>query len=249
MSQDSAPSLPQLSVVIPLYNEVDNVAPLLSEIQATLSPWATFEIIAVDDFSQDGTLEKLMELKKSMPALRVLQHRRNLGQSTAIVNGVYAARFEYVVTLDGDGQNNPADILSLYEATKNNSKPIDQLLIAGSRQKRNDSPIRLISSRLANFARSHLLKDSCPDSGCGLKFFSRSMFLRLPHFDHVHRFLPALFIRSGASIINVPVSHRPRLRGTSKYGVMNRLWVGIVDLFGVAWLARRPCHTELCDEP
>jgi dolichol-phosphate mannosyltransferase len=202
----------------------------------------------VDDRSTDSTLPKLLELKKSVPQLRVLQHRRNMGQSTAVVSGVYAAKYPLIATLDGDGQNNPADIIKLYATIRDSSQPVEALLIAGCRQKRQDNIIRLISSRLANQFRQKLLKDACPDSGCGLKLFARSAFLRIPHFNHVHRFLPALFMRAGATIINVPVSHRPRTRGTSKYGVMNRLWVGIVDIIGTAWLIRRPCRMELTDE-
>ena len=239
---------PQISVIVPMYNEVGNVETLLLEIKAALESWAEFEIIAVDDFSSDGTLDKLRSLKQSLTPLRVIQHQRNLGQTNAVVTGVFAARFDCIATLDGDGQNNPADIIHLFEASQTAKQPLPQLLIAGNRQKRNDSIIRLLSSRIANAARSFMLKDSCPDSGCGLKLFSRHTFLKIPHFKHAHRFLPALFIREGASIINVPVSHRPRTCGYSKYGVMNRLWVGITDIIGVSWLIRRPCPTDFSHE-
>ncbi len=240
--------LPQLSVVIPMHNEIDNAEPLIEEIIAELSPWAECEIIAVDDCSTDGTHEKLLELKSQYPELRVLRHRVNLGQSSAVVSGVYAARYSLIATLDGDGQNPPADIQKLFRAMEEQVLSAQQLLIAGHRQNRNDSPLRLISSKIANSIRSKFLNDTCADSGCGLKLFSKTTFLKLPHFDHLHRFLPALFIRAGATVVNVPISHRPRTRGYSKYGVMNRLWVGIIDLFGTAWLIRRPCPSDLHDE-
>jgi glycosyltransferase involved in cell wall biosynthesis len=232
-----------VSVVIAAYNEKDNIEPLLAEIQRTLANVAPFEIVVVDDASQDGTKERLRELTPEYPTLRVVTHDRNYGQSIAVITGVRAARYDWALTLDGDGQNDPADFPQLLAAVKQTdlTRPV---LVAGIRQQRRDTWIRRQSSSIANAVRGHLLQDDCPDSACGLKLFQRQVFLQLPHFNHIHRFLPALFKRAGALIINVPVNHRPRLRGHSKYGMMNRLWIGIVDMLGVSWLMRRPCPLE-----
>lgn len=235
-----------VSVVIAVYNEIENIEPLLSEVQQALANLERFEMIVVDDASQDGTRQRLAELTKSNPHLRVVNHSRNFGQSIAVVSGVRAAKFAWVATLDGDGQNDPADIPKLLAAVQQH--PINRpILVAGNRVKRRDTWVKRRSSKIANGIRDRLLKDDCPDSGCGLKLFQRQVFLQLPHFNHLHRFLPALFKRVNGLVINVPVNHRPRLRGTSKYGTMNRLWVGIVDMFGVMWLARRSCPLETHD--
>ena len=234
----------QLSVVIPFYNEADNVEPLLQRVCSALSGHLAYEIVAVDDGSGDGTWACLTRIGKAMPALRVLRHRSNFGQSAALLSGVRAAGAAWIVTMDGDGQNDPADIPRLLAAR--DARPAGApLLVAGNRLVRNDSWLRRLSSRIANRVRSALLKDDCVDTGCGLKLFPRETFLELPHFDHMHRFLPALFRRAGVTVVNVPVNHLPRLRGRSKYGVMNRLGVGIVDLVSVMWLQRRPCRPEL----
>ena len=237
-----------LSVVIAVYNEIENIEPLLTEVHQALASLERFEIIVVDDASQDGTRQRLAELSKELPRLRVVNHARNFGQSIAVVSGVRAAQFEWVITLDGDGQNDPADFLKLLAAVQqiHMHRPV---LVAGNRVKRRDTWIRRRSSKIANNIRDRLLKDDCPDSGCGLKLFQRQVFLQLPHFNHLHRFLPALYKRVNGLVINVPVNHRPRLRGKSKYGTMNRLWIGIVDIFGVMWLARRPCPLETHDAP
>ena len=176
------------------------------------------------------------------PRLRVIRHVRSCGQSTAIHTGVEAARFPWIATLDGDGQNDPQDIRVLLEVLSAMGSKGDATLIAGHRAKRHDSWLRKLSSRIANSVRGRLLGDRTPDTGCGLKMFRRDLFLALPFFDHMHRFLPALVIRHGGEIVSVPVSHRPRHAGRSKYGVHNRLWVGIVDLFGVMWLQHRMRH-------
>ena len=171
--------------------------------------------------------------------LRVIRHRESCGQSRAVTTGVTAARYEWIATLDGDGQNDPADIPALLAELANPAQPANLELLAGWRSKRNDTLLRRISSKVANGVRSRMLKDNTPDTGCGLKVFTRETFLQLPNFDHMHRFLPALVMRNGGAVVSVPVHHRARERGTSKYGVHNRLWVGIVDLVGVAWLQRR----------
>ncbi len=229
----------RLSVVVPVKNEQDNVEPLIREIAAALTGNTTFEIIYINDGSTDATLPRLLALKAAFPMLRVITHRASCGQSRAVTTGVTAARHEWIVTLDGDGQNDPADIPALLAKLADPAQPANLELLAGWRAQRNDTFLRRISSRIANGVRSRLLKDNTPDTGCGLKVFARETFLLLPNFDHVHRFLPALVMRNGGAVVSVPVHHRARERGTSKYGVHNRLWVGIVDLFGVAWLQRR----------
>jgi len=196
----------------------------------------------VDDASGDETPVRLREASLSHPRLRVLRHLRNSGQSAAVTTGVRHARAAVVVTLDGDGQNDPADIPALlqrWHAEGGSALGGPPLLLAGWRQQRRDHGLRRLSSRVANGFRARMLGDGTPDTGCGLKMFERELFLRLPHFDHMHRFLPALVLREGGRVISVPAHHRPRLRGRSHYGVWNRLWVGLVDVLGVMWLRRR----------
>jgi dolichol-phosphate mannosyltransferase len=229
----------RLSVVVPVKNEQDNVEPLVREIAAALSGHTTFEMIYVNDGSTDATQARLDALKADFPMLRVIRHRASCGQSRAVTTGVTAGRYEWIATLDGDGQNDPADIPALLAQLVNPAQPANLELLAGWRARRNDTFLRRLSSRVANGVRSRMLKDNTPDTGCGLKVFARETFLQLPNFDHMHRFLPALVMRHGGAVVSVPVNHRARERGTSKYGVHNRLWVGIVDLFGVAWLQRR----------
>lgn len=236
-----------VSVVIAVCNEMENIDPLLAEVHQALHNVANFEVIVVDDGSKDGTREYLNQLSQQYSRLRVINHVRNYGQSIAVVSGVRAARYPWVVTMDGDGQNDPADFNQLFSAVENVNGSDRPILVAGIRVKRNDTWLRRQSSQIANRIRGRLLRDDCPDSGCGLKLFQRDIFLQLPHFNHLHRFLPALFKRVNALVINVPVNHRPRLRGKSKYGMMNRLWIGIVDIFGVMWLIHRPCPLETHD--
>ncbi|WP_296641178.1 glycosyltransferase family 2 protein, partial [Thiobacillus sp. 65-1402] len=226
-------------MVVPVKNEQDNVEPLVREIAAALSGDTAFEIIYVDDGSTDATQARLQSLKSEFPMLRVIRHRESCGQSRAVTTGVGAARYEWIATLDGDGQNDPADIPALLAQLVNPAQPANLELLAGWRARRNDTFLRRLSSKIANGVRSRMLKDKTPDTGCGLKLFARETFLQLPNFDHMHRFLPALVMRNGGAVVSVPVRHRARERGSSKYGVHNRLWVGIVDLFGVAWLQRR----------
>ncbi|NQW00369.1 MAG: glycosyltransferase family 2 protein [Rhodospirillales bacterium] len=241
---------PALSVVVPVKNEVDNVEPLISEIAASLRGDETFEIIYVDDGSDDRTAERLVELTGPYPELRVFRHKTCCGQSVAICTGVENAQAALIATLDGDGQNDPADIPALLKAIRA-SENIARTMVVGLRAKRRDTVVRRLSSRVANFIRSRLLRDQTADTGCGLKVFPRAAFMAMPHFNHMHRFLPALMLRGGGRVISVDVNHRPRERGTSKYGVWNRLWVGIVDICGVMWLIRRPLrpHVEHLKRP
>jgi dolichol-phosphate mannosyltransferase len=228
----------QLSVVVPVCNEAENVAPLAREIAAALARHP-FEMIFVDDGSTDDTLVMLRGLRASgLASLRVIRHSFRSGQSAAVASGVRAARAPWIATLDGDGQNDPADILKLI-AARDLSENAGIRLIMGNRTLRRDTGYRRLQSRVANMVRARLLGDGTPDTGCGIKLFSRRAFLDLPYFDHMHRFLPALFQRQGDRVISIPVGHRPRTRGVSKYGMSDRLWVGIDDLFGVRWLRRR----------
>lgn len=230
----------ELSIVVPVYNEAENVLPLIDEIRAHLNRLSSYELIFVDDGSDDGTCDRLASV--DVPNVRIIRHRERCGQSTAIRTGVWAARADWVVTLDGDGQNDPGDIAVLLAAKGDAGN--GPLLVTGYRRERRDSLMKRISSRVANAVRSRLLGDRTPDTGCGLKLFRRDAFLALPYFDHMHRFLPALFLRAGGRVLSVDVRHRPRRHGKTKYGVHNRLWVGIVDLLGVMWLMARVRQPE-----
>jgi len=239
----------KISVVIPVCNEADNVEPLAREVQAALAQHRPFEIIYVDDGSTDATVARLLEARsQGIPEIRLLRHSVRSGQSAAVHTGVRAAQAPWIATLDGDGQNDPADIPALIAAQAAGGD--DLRLIMGNRKaSRKDSWLRKVSSSVANGVRGWLLNDGTPDTGCGIKLMHRATFLELPRFNHMHRFLPALFQRAGARVISVPVRHRARTRGTSKYGLHNRLWVGIVDLFGVRWLIRRnPPHTQVTEQ-
>jgi glycosyltransferase involved in cell wall biosynthesis len=234
----------ELSVVIPVRNEAPNVAPLVREIAAALDGTLDYEIIYVDDGSEDETTAAVSTLAREGHRLRLIRHRRSFGQSTAIRTGVKAARAPWIATLDGDGQNDPADIPRLWQMARTApSEP--PLLVAGHRARRRDSAVKRLSSRIANGVRRALLGDGTPDSGCGLKLFPRALYLDLPFFDHNHRFLPALVQRAGGRVLSVPVNHRPRERGHSNYGTLDRLFVGIVDLLGVIWLMRRAKKAEI----
>jgi dolichol-phosphate mannosyltransferase len=231
---------PALSVVIPVRDEAENVAPLAREIAKALAPCCAFEIIFVDDGSTDATADNILAVRREdIPQVRLIRHTQGRGQSIAVHTGVRAARAEWIATLDGDGQNDPADIPMLLRARDQNRDAGNLKLIMGNRKARRDTWVRRMSSRIANGVRGWLLNDDAPDTGCGIKLFHRATFLDLPAFDHMHRFLPALFQCAGSRVISVSVNHRPRLTGRSKYGISNRLWIGIVDLFGVRWLIRR----------
>jgi dolichol-phosphate mannosyltransferase len=232
-------ALPELSVVVPVKDEADNVRPLIGEIVAALRGVVPFEIVYVDDGSKDGTKAVLDAARTETPELRVIRHERNSGQSAGVRTGVQFARAPLVVTLDGDGQNDPADIPRLLAAYRG-APPADRVkLVGGQRLKRQDSAAKRWASRAANSFRGWLLKDDTRDTGCGLKMFERQAFLDLPYFDHIHRFLPALFKRDGYAIRLVDVGHRPRTRGASKYGVVDRALVSIRDIMGVMWLMKR----------
>ncbi|MBP6749107.1 MAG: glycosyltransferase family 2 protein [Xanthomonadaceae bacterium] len=242
---------PHLSVVVPVFNERDNVEPLIREILAALRgsaalkgeafEIAAFEIIYVDDCSRDDTRDVLVRLKAEVPELRVIKHVSQSGQSTAVRTGVKAARGAWIATLDGDGQNDPADIPNLL--AKRDESAADVKLFAGWRVNRKDTGSKRWASKFANAIRSRMLRDSTPDTGCGIKLFERAAFLDLPYFDHMHRYLPALMQRAGWKTISVPVNHRHRASGVSKYNNLNRALVGLRDLRGVAWLIVRSKRT------
>lgn len=233
--------LTTLSIVIPVFNEQGNIGPLVQEVVHHLRGKIIFDIVCVDDRSDDDTRDVLAALKPEIPELRVLFHQQRSGQSLAIRNGVRHALSPWIVTLDGDGQNDPADILRLadaYQTVKAGTK-----LIAGWRTDRKDTTSKRWASRWANRIRQHILRDDTPDTGCGIKLFERAAFLDLPYFDHMHRYLPALMQRAGWATVSEPVAHRPRASGQSKYNNLQRALVGIRDLMGVAWLIER---SHLC---
>jgi dolichol-phosphate mannosyltransferase len=232
----------ELSVVVPVWNEAENIAPLLAEIDAALGDRIGYEILYVDDGSTDATAERLAHGQTSYPRLRVLHHASRCGQSTALMTGVRAARADWIVTLDGDGQNDPADIPRLLAVLRDAAQPKNLELVGGHRRRRRDSWVKRASSRIANAVRSRVLGDRTADTGCGLKIIRRSTYLGLPFFDHMHRFLPALVQRAGGATVSIEVNHRPRTRRLSNYGIHNRLWAGIVDMLGVLWLQRRMKH-------
>jgi dolichol-phosphate mannosyltransferase len=227
----------QISVVVPVKDEAGNVAPLAREIAAALDG-ERFEIIFVDDGSSDATIDELLGLRGRIP-LRILAHGRNLGQSRALRTGVRAAKARMVVTLDGDGQNDPADIPKLVGGFRSAAADPVFGMMAGERTKREDSWKKRMASRYGNRIRRRLLSDNAQDTGCGLKVFRREAFLALPYFDHMHRYLITLMLREGYEVRFMPVGHRPRGAGRSKYGVWDRFAVGISDLMGVMWLKRR----------
>ncbi|WP_375738557.1 glycosyltransferase family 2 protein [Pseudomonas boanensis] len=230
---------PYLSVLIPAKNEAENLPSLLEEIRQALAG-ESFEVIVVDDGSTDNTASRLLALKHSgYSQLRLLSHDRSLGQSTSIYHAAQAAQGTWLATLDGDGQNDPADIPGMLAIVRASEPPLNLKLIAGHRVNRRDSASKRWASRFANKLRGRLLKDNTPDTGCGLKLIEREAFLQLPYFDHMHRFIPALIQRHHGSMLVHPVNHRPRSAGVSKYGNLDRALVGILDLFGVWWLIRR----------
>ena len=242
-----APGL-DVSVVIPVCNEQDNVLPLAREIHAALEGRYRYETIFVDDGSTDGTADAVRAARRDgMPEIRLIRHSVRSGQSAAVATGVREARAPWIATLDGDGQNDPGDIPNLLDAARTAASPRLRLVM-GNRTTRRDTWLRRLSSRVANGVRGGMLKDGTPDTGCGIKVFDRAVFMDMPRFNHMHRFMPALYQREGYEVVSVPVNHRERTRGKSKYGLHNRLWVGIVDLFGVMWLIRRASPRIRIDE-
>jgi dolichol-phosphate mannosyltransferase len=235
-----------VSIVVPVRNEAENVAPLITEIAAALEGRWAYEIIYVDDGSTDATAERLAEIMKQRRNLRQIRHATSSGQSAAVRSGVRAARGAIVATLDGDGQNNPAFLPNLLSAIKNGGERVG--LAAGQRVGRKDTGFKKMQSRIANGVRSAILRDGTRDTGCGLKAFRREVFLAMPYFDGLHRFLPALVRREGYEIAYVDVTDRPRRSGLSNYGFFDRLWIGIMDLAGVWWLIRRKKPTPVATE-
>ncbi|MHB1303677.1 MAG: glycosyltransferase family 2 protein [Acidiphilium sp.] len=239
-------SASSLAVVVPVHNEAPNLLKLIGEIRAALAG-LDYRIVYVDDGSTDGSAAILAAAAREADDLLVLRHCAACGQSAAVITGVRHAPARWIATLDGDGQNDPADIPAMFEAALRHDRPDVPVLVAGHRTQRRDDALKRLSSRIANAVRSRALGDATPDTGCGLKLFRRDVFLDLPHFDHMHRFLPALFIRAGGRVISHPVRHRPRTAGASHYGMWDRLRVGLVDLAGVAWLQRRWRRPEVIE--
>ena len=230
---------PLISVVVPVRNEAPNILSLISEIRAALVG-ISHEIVYVDDGSTDATPQRLRQALAEGAPLRIIRHKSSCGQSAGVITGVNQARGVWIATLDGDGQNDPASIPEMLARAQTEERTGPQpILIAGWRQKRRDTSAKRWGSRIANRVRASILRDATPDTGCGLKVFRRDAFQTIPHFDHMHRFLPALFIRQGGRVISVPVNHRPRLEGQSNYNNWQRVRVGIVDLAGMYWLQRR----------
>ena len=253
MNSSRTSAATEFSVVLPCYNEIDNIVNLVAEIIEHMNGQEdlveAYEVIVVDDCSSDATVSNVREhYPASSTPVRIVKHLENYGQSAAICSGVEAARYAWIVTLDGDGQNDPADIAKLISRLGACENEQNNAMICGQRVKRRDTWLRKISSKVANAVRSNMLGDATPDTGCGLKLFSRQAFLRFPRFNHMHRFLPALAQRDDGYVESVAVNHRPRIHGESKYGLNNRLWVGLVDLFGVMWLQRRKFRGAKRDE-
>lgn len=229
-----------ISIVIPLYNEEENIETLTNEIVTVSKSIPVTEIVCVNDASTDKTEEVLKNLKRTTPLIKIVSHGVQSGQTAAMWSGVHEAANDVVIFMDGDGQNDPADMIKVYQSFQQHAgNKTFGIMVAGQRVGRKDTWIKKISSRLANAIRSAALRDGTRDTGCSLKLVCKSDFLSLPYFDHMHRFLPALFNRDGVKVLHVDVSHRPRLRGVSKYGFWDRLRVGISDLLGVMWLCLR----------
>jgi dolichol-phosphate mannosyltransferase len=235
-----------VSIVVPVRNEAENIIPLITEIAAALDGRFIYEIIYVNDGSTDATAERLAAAMRERAKLRQIRHEKTAGQSAAVRSGVRAARGMIVATLDGDGQNNPAFLPALISAVENGGERVG--LVAGQRVGRKDTGFKKLQSRIANAVRNGILKDGTRDTGCGLKAFRREVFLMMPYFDGLHRFLPALMRREGYEIAYVDVIDRPRRSGVSNYGFFDRLWIGILDLFGVWWLIRRKRPTPVATE-
>ena len=236
-----------VSILVPVMNEAGNISPLISEICETFMG-RNFEIIYIDDASDDSTAEELEVALGDVPQLRVLRHDRRAGQSAAIRTGLLHANGKLIGILDGDGQNLPSDFPALEAAIKKSGSDASKVMAAGIRQRRNDSAMRLLASSVAKWVRASLLADSHPDSGCGIKVLPRALFLQLPFFNHMHRFMPSLVRRHGGLVLGVPVSHRPRIVGNSKYRILDRLFAGIYDVLGVIWLLRRgPAHGDVIE--
>ena len=245
--QSPADEAPRASVVIAVLDEAENVQAVAAETLAAMAPVTAFEIVFVDDGSADATAEVIAHLASVDPRVRLVRHARRCGKSQAVRTGVLAARAPWIATMDGDGQNDPRDVIAMLQAAW--SAPGPAPLVAGVRVRRDDPPSRLVATRIANGFRQAVLQDHCPDTGCGLKVFRREDFLLLPVFEGMHRFLPALFARYGHPLINREVGHRARVAGRSKYTNWGRALVGVVDLLGVIWLTRRTQAPPRTGEP
>ncbi len=241
----------RLSIVIPVKDEAGNIAPLVAEIERACAELQPFETIFIDDGSTDGTLDELEAVRAARPWLRVLRHDRCAGKAAAVRTGVRHAKGPIVATIDGDGQNDPAFLPVLFTAVVEGGERVG--LAQGQRLGRKDGRLKSLQSRIANGVRKRILKDATRDTGCGFKLFRRDLYLALPHFDGLHRFMPALVAREGYQVVHRDVVDRARMSGISKYGLFDRLWVGLLDLGGVWWLIRRgkvmPVATEIVPEP
>ncbi|HXM00185.1 MAG TPA: glycosyltransferase family 2 protein [Rhizomicrobium sp.] len=240
---------PELTVLVPVYNEAGNILLLLDEVEAALAGVCRFEIVFVDDGSSDATPAELVAARGRNSRVRLLRHKKRAGKSAALVTGFWAARAPWIQTLDGDRQNDPADVARLWKIIHAPAPPATLGIVAGIRNRRNDGAIKWASSRIANFVRRNLLRDDTADTGCGFKLIRREVALKLPFFDGMHRFLPALVRRQGYDIAQERIADRPRTAGLSKYGFFGRLGAGIFDLFGVFWLMRRGTRAEAEDVP
>lgn len=237
----------EFSIVVPMHNEAGNAAALAHEIAAAMDG-RSWEAIFVDDASRDDTRAALAEARRAIPQMRIIGHRENAGQSRAVRTGVLAARAPVIGTLDGDGQNDPADLPKLYQRLVRADAPAALGMVGGRRAKRQDNWGKRVSSRIANGVRKRLLRDGADDSGSGIKVFLREAFLRLPYFDHMHRYMPALMLREGYRVEFEDVNHRPRTAGRSKYTNLGRLAANMTDLFGVMWLNSRARNPGGWDE-
>lgn len=251
MVAESAPDLsaPELSVVVPVFNEAGNILPLAEEVRAALTGLCRYELIFIDDGSSDNSAAELKQAQAADPNIRLLRHLKRAGKSAALVTGFFAARAPWIQTLDGDRQNDPADVARIWKIIHAPMPDVRLGIVAGIRKRRNDGAIKWASSRIANFVRRNLLRDDTADTGCGFKLLRRDAAQRMPFFDGMHRFLPALTRRQGYTIMQEPIEDRPRVMGLSKYGFFGRLGVGIFDLMGVFWLMRRgtPSRSEELD--
>ena len=237
---------PLVSVLIPAKNEAGNIGKLVNEVVTALRPECAFEIVLVDDGSDDGTGDEFVQSCRDLGAAgQLVRHQASVGQSTALCSAALQARGRYLITIDGDGQNDPADMPGLLRSARETESQSAHFCIAGYRKNRQDTEWKKFQSRIANAVRQKLLSDQVPDTGCGLKLIPRETWLRLPYFDHMHRYLPALMQRAGWKTVSVPVNHRHRTAGVSKYNNLNRALVGIRDLRGVAWLIVRSRRTAV----
>jgi dolichol-phosphate mannosyltransferase len=240
---------PELTVLVPVFNEAGNILPLLEEVHAALTGVCRYEIVFVDDGSSDASPAELKQAQASSPLVRVLRHRKRSGKSAGLVTGFWAARAPWIQTLDGDRQNDPADVARVWKMI-HAPQPSPRLgIVAGVRKRRNDGLVKWASSRIANFVRRNLLRDDTADTGCGFKLIRREIALKFPFFDGMHRFLPALTRRCGYEILQVRIEDRARVAGVSKYGFFGRLGAGIFDLFGVFWLMQRGTLAEADELP